>query len=255
MAAGQVALFALPGLPLVQTGDDLAALVLDGLAAVGLSLVDGDVLVVTSKIVSKAEGRWLDLRDVVPSAEAEALAAQTGKDARLVEAILRESAEVSRYREGVLIVRHRLGFVSANAGIDRSNVGPNGGDLVLLLPEAPDESARRLCETLQARSGVALGVIISDTHGRPFRAGNVGVAIGVAGMPALVDCRGQVDLFGRELQSTIVAAADAIASAAGLLTGEAAEGLPVVLVRGLKLEDPAGSAADLIRDPKLDLYR
>lgn len=245
---------ALPGLPLIQTGDDLVALILAGLARGGLTLQSGDVLVVTSKIVSKSEGRWLDLRTLEPSARALELAAATDKDARLVEAILRESKAISRYRQGVLIVRHRLGFTSANAGIDHSNVGLEGEDWVLLLPEDPDASAQRLHETLRERTGLSIGIVISDTHGRPFRVGNVGVAIGVAGLPALLDFRGQHDLFGRELRATIVALADALASAAGLISGEADEARPVVLVRGLHLPDGAGQAADLIRDPAQDLY-
>lgn len=245
---------ALPGLPLVQTGDDLVALILAGLARGGMALQSGDVLVVTSKIVSKAEGRWLDLRTVEPSKRAHELALATGKDARLVEAILRESTAVSRYRQGVLIVRHRLGFTSANAGIDHSNVGPGGEDWVLLLPEDPDASALRLHEALLERTGQHIGIVISDTHGRPFRVGNVGVAVGVAGIPAVLDFRGQHDLFGRELRATIVALADAVASAAGLISGEADEARPVVLVRGLRLPDSSGRAADLIRDPAQDLY-
>ncbi len=255
IAAEKLFLQALPGLPLVRAGDDLVALILEGLNAAGLALQAGDVLVVTSKIVSKAEGRWLDLRTVTPSERAARLAAEIGKDPRLVEAILRESVAISRYGHGVLIVRHRLGFTSANAGIDHSNVGPEGDDWVLLLPQDPDASARRLRAELEKRTGVGVGVLISDTHGRPFRVGNLGVAIGVAGIPALVDLRGHTDLFGRRLQVTTVAVADAIAAAAGLVTGEADEGRPVVLVRGLTLPVAGGCAADLIRDPELDLYR
>ncbi len=245
----------LPGMPLVQPGDDLASLILDGLEAARLRLQPGDVVVVTSKIVSKSEDRWLDLRTVVPSERAFELAAATGKAPNLVEAILRESVEVSRYRQGVLIVRHRLGFTSANAGIDHSNVGRGSDDWVLLLPEDPDASAQRLHTALFERTGVRVGIVISDTHGRPFRVGNMGVAIGVAGIPAILDCRGRPDLFGRELRATIIAVADAIAAAAGLITGEADEGRPVVLARGLRLTGPAGCAADLIRPLEHDLYR
>jgi coenzyme F420-0:L-glutamate ligase/coenzyme F420-1:gamma-L-glutamate ligase len=246
----------LPGLPMVQTGDDLAALILDGMEAVGLSFEPGDILVVTSKIVSKSEGRWLDLRTVTPSERALELAQVTEKDPRMVEAVLRESQAVSRYRTGVLVVRNRLGFTSANAGIDHSNVGLDQDDnWVLLLPEDPDASARRLRGVFKERTGVEVGIVISDTHGRPFRVGNVGVAVGVSGIPAVLDLRGNKDLFGRELRATIIAAADAIASAAGLVTGEADEGRPVVLVRGLRLDFADGRAADLIRDPTLDLYQ
>ncbi len=248
-------LIALPGIPLVKPGDDLVGLILDGLKAADLILEPHDIVVVTSKIVSKAENRLLDLRTVTPTPEARRLAEITGKDARLVEAILRESQAVSRCREGVLIVRHRLGFISANAGIDRSNVGAEGDHWVLLLPQDPDASARRIRDGLLERTGIAVGVILSDTHGRPFRVGNVGTAIGVAGIPALLDLRGHEDLFGRELKSTIVAAADAVAAAAALVSGEADEGRPVVLVRGLKLPEGQGCAADLNRDPALDLYQ
>ncbi|NPV68321.1 MAG: coenzyme F420-0:L-glutamate ligase [Anaerolineae bacterium] len=248
-------LVALPGIPLVKPGDDLVSFIIDGLRSAELELQPHDVVVVTSKIVAKAENRWLDLRTVMPSDEARRLGEVTGKDPRLVEAILQESQTVSRYRQGVLIVRHRLGFISANAGIDRSNIGPKDEDRVLLLPQDPDQSARRIREGLLARTGVAVGVILSDTHGRPFRVGNVGTAIGIAGIPALLDLRGHADLFGRELKSTIVAVADAIAAAAGLVSGEADEGRPVVLVRGLVLPEAQGCSADLNRDPEFDLYQ
>ncbi len=252
--AEQLMLRALPGLPFVQTGDDLAELILAGLEAAHLDLQAGDGLVVTSKIVSKSEGRWLDLRTVTPGERAHELAAATGKDPRLVEAILQESTAVSRYRQGVLIVKHRLGFTSANAGIDHSNVGRGGDDWVLLLPEDPDASAQRLHDELYTRTGLPTGIVVSDTHGRPFRVGNVGVAVGVAGIPAVLDLRGHEDLFGRELRATIVALADALAAAAGLVSGEADEGRPVVLVRGLQLPQGGGRASDLVRDAAHDLY-
>ncbi len=255
MNTPQLALMSLPGIPLVQPGDDLARLILDSLRAAELTLREGDILVVTSKIVSKAEGRFLDLRTVTPSARAEEIAAKTGKDPRLVEIVLAESTGISRMRMGVLIVRHRLGFTSANAGIDHSNVGPNGEEWVLLLPIDPDASAARLRMALYAATGVQVGIVIGDTHGRPFRLGNVGVAIGVAGLPALLDLRGRPDLFGRVLQATDIGLADEIAAAADLLTGQAAEGLPVTLVRGLRFLSADGRAADLVRPPELDLYR
>ncbi len=245
----------LPGIPLVQPGDDLARLILDSLHAAELTLREGDALVVTSKIVSKAEGRFLDLRTITPSARAQDIAAQTGKDPRLVEVILTESVGISRMRMGVLIVRHRLGFTSANAGIDHSNVGPNGEEWVLLLPVDPDASAARLREAIHASTGVSIGIVITDTHGRPFRLGNVGVAVGVAGLPAVLDLRGRPDLFGRILQATDIALADEIAAAADLLSGQAAEGLPITLVRGLRLPPADGHASDLVRPPELDLYR
>lgn len=250
-----LSLHVLPGLPLVQPGDDLAGLILDGIDNAGLTLEPHDILVVTSKIVSKAEGRWFDLSTVSPSPRALTLASETEKDPRLVEMILQESESISRYRKGVLVVRHRLGFVSANAGIDHSNVGAMGDDWILLLPQDPDGSARKLRTEIASRAGVQPGIVISDTHGRPFRVGNLGVAIGLAGLPSLLDLRGEVDLFGRELQATVIALADAIASAAGLVSGEAAEGRPVVLLRGMTVSGESGSAADLNRDPAIDLYQ
>ncbi|MDZ4764623.1 MAG: coenzyme F420-0:L-glutamate ligase [Chloroflexota bacterium] len=247
-------LIALPGIPIVKDGDDLARLIFDALERAAVSLQAGDVLVVTSKIVSKAEGRTIRLSDVQPSADALKWAAQTGKDPRVVELVLRESTSVSRAAPNVLVVQHRLGFVSANGGIDQSNV--DGTDeRVLLLPLDPDASAAALRARLGAVTGIEVGVILCDSHGRPFRFGNVGVAIGVAGMPALIDLRGQTDLFGRVLKISIQGYADMVASAACLLTGEGGEGLPVVLVRGLNFPAQAGQAADIYRPPEQDLYR
>lgn len=253
MSHYSLSLIPLPGLPLVKPGDDLVCLIADGLLQAGLALQPGDVLVVTSKIVSKAEGRLVELAAVEPSPEALRLAAVTGKDARLVELILRESSAVSRAAPGVLIVRHRLGFVSANAGIDQSNI-EDGGAAALLLPLDPDASARKLRAGLRERTGVDVAVVLSDSHGRPFRLGNVGVAVGVSGLPALLDLRGTPDLFGRPLQITQVAYADLIASAAVLLLGEGAEGRPVVLMRGLHCPPGEGRAADLNRPIEQDLY-
>jgi len=235
----------------------VAALLLAALGRAGLALQDGDVVAVAQKIISKAEGRQVRLADVTPSARAEELSARVGKDARLVELILRESVEVSRLRPGVIIVRHRLGFTSANAGIDRSNVQTQDSEeeAVLLLPQDPDASAAALRDALRAATGAAAGVIITDSHGRPFRLGTVGVAIGVAGIPALWDRRGEADLYGYRLQHTDVGLADEIAAAAGLLMGQAAEGLPAVLLRGLRLPPAEGRATDLVRPPELDLYR
>lgn len=230
-------------------------MLLAALDQVGLVPQDGDVFAVAQKIVSKAEGRLVDLADVTPSPRAVELAAQVGKDPRLIELILRESEEVSRLRPGVIITRHRLGFTSANAGIDRSNVGPDGEERVLLLPLDPDASARRIRETILAERGTAVGVVITDSHGRPFRLGTVGVAIGVAGLPALWDRRGEPDRYGYRLQHTDVGVADEIAAAAGLLMGQAAEGQPAVLIRGLSLPPIDGRATDLVRPKALDLYR
>jgi coenzyme F420-0:L-glutamate ligase / coenzyme F420-1:gamma-L-glutamate ligase len=234
----------------------VAGLLLQALAEAGLALQEGDILVVAQKIISKSEGRQVRLADVGPGPRAVELAAQTGKDPRLVELILRESVEVSRWRPGVIITRHRLGFTSANAGIDRSNVELDGDEeAVLLLPLDPDLSARRLRQAIAAACNVEPGIIISDSHGRPFRLGTVGVAIGVAGLPALWNRRGEADLFGYRLQHTDVGLADEIAAAAGLLMGQAAEGLPAVLIRGLRLPPVAGRAAELVRPIEQDLYR
>jgi coenzyme F420-0:L-glutamate ligase/coenzyme F420-1:gamma-L-glutamate ligase len=248
-------LHAIHKLPHIQQGDELADLLLHAISDAGLTLQPGDILAVAQKAVSKAEGRFVCLDDVVPGPLALDVARRTNKDPRLVELILRESTEISRMRPGVLIVRHRLGFVCANGGIDRSNVAQaDGAETVLLLPEDPDRSAGLLRERLSSLTGVSIGVIITDSHGRPFRLGTVGVAIGVAGLPALWDRRGESDLYGYILQHTEVGFADELAAAAGLLMGQAAEACPAVLIRGLN-HPGAGSAADLIRPLEHDLYR
>ena len=248
-----ITLAGVAGLPVVQPGDDLVGLIVGALAAQSTPLADGDVVVITSKVVSKAEDRFVDLATVTPSPRACALAVETEKDPRLVELVLRESTGVSRARPGILIVRHRLGFTSSVAGIDHSNVG-GGDDLVLLLPVDPDASAVRLRAGLEAATGTRLAVVLTDTHGRPFRRGNIGVAIGVAGLPALVDLRGEVDMFGRVLVATEVPLADMVAAAAGLIAGETVERLPVVVLRGLELAGGDGRGADLVRAPAQDLY-
>ncbi len=249
-----VTVWALPGLPLVQPGDDLVSLISAALEAQGVALQAGDVLVISSKIVSKSEGRLVRLADVAPSEEALGYAERSGKDPQMVQLVLNESRLVSRVSRGVLVTTHRLGFTSANAGIDQSNI-EDGEQMALLLPIDPDASADRLRAGLQARYRVDLAVVISDTHGRPFRLGNVGVAIGVSGMKALVDLRGQPDLYGRVLKITLSGYADLVASTAHLLCGEGAEGLPVVLLRGLKYPAGEGRATDLVRPPEQDLYR
>jgi coenzyme F420-0:L-glutamate ligase/coenzyme F420-1:gamma-L-glutamate ligase len=247
---------ALAGVPLVEPGDDLAAIIVAALAASGETLRDGDVLILAQKIVSKAQGRLVPLASVTPSRQAERLAGKVNKDPRLVELILRESTEVVRYRRDVLIVTHRLGFVVANAGIDFSNVEQAPGNATaLLLPEDPDRTCDELRGELRRLTQADVAVIINDSHGRPFRNGTVGVAVGASGLPALADMRGTPDLFGRRLQSTQIAVADEIAAAASLLMGQAAEGRPIVLARGIPLERHDGSAAELIRDKSLDLFR
>ncbi|HEY1981499.1 MAG TPA: coenzyme F420-0:L-glutamate ligase [Xanthobacteraceae bacterium] len=255
-ASAQVRLTALSGVPLVRRGDDLISIILAALAASGETLCDGDVLVLAQKIVSKAQGRLVDLNTVVPSAEAERLAREVNKSARLVELILRESTEVVRHRRDVLVVAHRLGLVMANAGIDQSNVEQGGqDDTALLLPEDPDDTCAKLRAALRSHTGAEVAVIINDSHGRAFRNGTVGVAIGASGLPALADLRGAPDLYGRRLQSTEVGLADEIASAASLLMGQASEGHPIVLVRGLNRGPGEGCAADLVRPKKTDLFR
>jgi len=239
---------ALPGLPVIEPGDDLAALIAAALGRAELTLRDGDVIVVASKLVSRAEDRFVDLTAIDPSPRARELAATTGKDPRHVEVVLRESAAVSRAAKGVLIVRHRLGFVVANAGVDASNVRGDGSWL-LLLPADPDASAA----ALSVRLGAA--VVISDSCGRPFRLGTVGIAIGAAGLPALVDQRGVRDLFGRALEHTETALADQIAAAADLVAGQAAEGRGAVLVRGLRFPSSSGGASMLCRVAEEDLYQ
>lgn len=245
---------ALPGIPLVKQGDDLVQVMLEALQRANMTLQTGDVLVISSKIVSKAEGRKVRMDSVTPSTEAEALALEVGKDPRLVELILQESTAISRKARHVLVTVHRLGFVSANAGIDQSNVDDAGGS-VLLLPLDPDATAQQMREALRQQTGQDVAIIISDTHGRPFRLGNIGVAIGVAGMLPLLDKRGEHDLFGRELVATVQGYADLVASAAHLLCGEGAEGRPVVLLRGLDFPAGEGRARDLNRPPEMDLYR
>ena len=246
----------LQGVPLIKPGDDLGAITVDALHANEIVPEDGDVLVVAQKIVSKAEGRFVEVADVEPSARAVALGAEVDKDPRFVEVVLSESKRVVRCRPGLLIVEHRLGFVMANAGIDHSNVAPeDGGERVLLLPVDPDGSAQKLRQHLVDAFGVPIGVIISDSFGRPWRKGTVGVAIGAAGLPAFVDLRGQPDLFGRKLLVTETGFADEIAAAAGLVMGQADEAVPVVLVRGLAWSAPELPGAALIRPAEHDLFR
>ena len=254
--ASALQLIALPGICEVQAGADLAAIAAEALQRLGLALEAGDVLVLAQKIVSKAEGRRVDLATVRPSARALELARQTLKDPRVVELVLGESAEVLRIRPHVLIVRHRLGFVMANAGIDRSNVpaGDGQAEVALLLPLDPDASAVGLRDALQARLGVAPAVIVSDSFGRPWRLGSTNIALGAAGLATLVDHRGHVDREGRTLEVTQVAVADALAAAAGLVMGECAEGTPMVLVRGWRSSAPHRNAAALIRPAAEDLF-
>ena len=253
----------LPNIPLIEKGDNLAEIILQN----SPPLEDGDIFVLAQKIVSKAEDRLVNLADVEPSADALQLATLTQKDARVVELILQESNEIVRARPGLIIVEHKLGFICANAGIDHSNVSPplpkgeglgvrgESDEYALLLPENPDRSAQELRNTLEASTGKKLGILIIDSHGRAWREGIVGITIGVAGVPALIDKRGDPDLFGRELHVTQIGAADELAAAASLMMGQANEGKPIVHARGFPYPLREGSLGELIRSKEKDLFR
>jgi coenzyme F420-0:L-glutamate ligase/coenzyme F420-1:gamma-L-glutamate ligase len=258
MKPHQLIFTALPNIPLVQTGDDLAAIILQGMNDIPLEVLPGDVFVIAQKVVSKAEGRMVDLRTVRPSPQALELAQVTGKAPELVQVILNESGSILRQREALLIVEHRLGFICANAGVDRSNVQGDReqyGTWVLLLPEDPDGSAERVRADLQETTGANIGVLIIDSHGRAWRMGTEGVCIGAAGFPALLDLRGQPDLFGEPLKITQVGLADEIAAGASALMGQAGESRPIIHVRGLPYPLRPGQAAELIRPQEDDLFR
>jgi coenzyme F420-0:L-glutamate ligase/coenzyme F420-1:gamma-L-glutamate ligase len=255
-APRRLELISLDGIPLVQAGDDLATLILAAIARAELALADRDVIVVAQKIVSKAEGRGVKLSSVEPSARAQELAPQLAKDPRLVEIVLRESREVLRVRSGVIVVEDIRGLVLANAGVDASNVNEDGGeDSVLLLPTDPDASAARLRDDIRARTGRDIGIVINDSIGRAWRNGTIGTAIGVCGLPGLLDLRGTPDLFGRVLRTTDLGLADEVAAAASLLMGQAGEGCPAVLVRGVPYARREGNAAELLRPKAMDFFR
>lgn len=245
-------------IPLIRHGDNLADIIVTSLQETGVQLQDGDILVLAQKVVSKAEGRTVNLATVEPSQRAIELAGQIEKDARVVELILRESNEVVRTRTGTIIVEHRLGFICANAGIDHSNVAGEGDSVeewVLLLPQDPDLSAGKMRDEIRSKTGRQVGVLIIDSHGRAWRNGTVGVAIGVAGLPAVQDLRGTPDLFGFTLRITQVGVADELAAAASLVMGQAAEGTPVVHVRGFPYPLRDGALRELIRPKEQDLFR
>lgn len=254
-AGKSVSYTAVPGVPLIEPGDDLGAILIERVRQAGIVPRDHDIFVVAQKVVSKAEGRYVDLKEIVPSPRAAELAAAVGKDPRMVEVILRESAEVVRHGPGVLVVAHRLGFVMANAGIDQSNIRHADGERVLLLPENPDATCASLKARIDECFGVDLAVVINDSFGRPWRNGVVGVALGAAGLPALLDLVGAPDLFGRPMRVTEVALADEVAAAASLLMGEADAALPLVHVRGLAWDAPPRNAAALLRARERDLFR
>jgi coenzyme F420-0:L-glutamate ligase/coenzyme F420-1:gamma-L-glutamate ligase len=256
MPRRSLSLVAVPDVPLVRPGDDLGAIVIDAVERGAITLHDRDVLVVAQKIVSKAEGRYVDLAGVSPSPRARDLAAAVDRDPRLVEVILSESEEVLGHRAGVLIVVHRLGMVMANAGIDRSNLEAAGEEeRVLLLPENPDASSAALRARIEAHFGVRSAVVINDSVGRAWRNGTVGIAIGAAGLPSLDDRIGARDLYGRRLEVTRVGFADEIAAAASLVMGQADEGMPLVVVTGLDWRAPDEAASALHRPKEQDLFR
>ena len=258
MTSGPVSLVlkALAGVPLVQEGDDLCSLVLEAIAASGETLQTGDVVLLAQKIVSKSEGRVIPVGEVTPSLRARELADVTGKDARLMQLVLDESAEVLRAVPGVIVVEHRLGFVAANAGIDQSNVNPDGADsFALLLPADPDRSCLKLRASLQERTGVDVGVVVIDSFGRAWRNGTIGTAIGVSGIPALLDLRGKKDMFGRVLQTSEIGVADELAAGASLIMGQAGEARPIVLARGFPYPAMEGVGQDLVRPRQMDLFR
>jgi len=248
----QLQVIGLVGIPEVRPGEDLPALIIEAAREQGTDVQDGDVLVVTQKVVSKVEGRLVNLGDVQPSAHAREVAKATGKDPRLVEVILRESRRIVRQEGPVLITETKHGFVCANAGVDASNVG--GGDLVALLPEDPDRSAEVIRRAIQEKAGVSVAVVISDTFGRPWREGHTNVAVGLAGMKPLRDYVGQRDPFGYELRVSTMAVADELAAAAEPVMGKLSR-IPVVIVRGFAFEPGAGTARELIRPPERDLFR
>jgi len=267
----------LQNIPLIRRDDNLADIVVNALQENNISLEDNDILVFAQKIISKAEGRTVNLATVTPSQRAIDIAKQTEKDPRVVELILQESNEVLRTRPGAIIVEHKLGFVCANAGIDHSNVNSplsraersrsdsggeveagmreNSEDWVLLLPQDPDRSAEKMRSEIESKTGKRVGILIIDSHGRAWRNGTVGIAIGVAGLPALEDLRGKPDLFGFKLQITQVGVADELAAAASLVMGQAAEGTPIVHVRGFPYPLRGGSLKELIRPKEQDLFR
>lgn len=251
---GQASLIAIPGIPDVRPGMPLPAVLVRAIRDAGLPLVTGDVLVVAQKIVSKAEGHVVDLAEVVPGDAARRLSEETGKDPRLVQVILNESTRVVRVHAGVLITEHRLGFISANAGVDHSNVGL-GPEVVSLLPRDPDASARAIAGEVRAAFAASVAVLINDSHGRPHREGAVGICIGAAGLEPLVSMIGRPDRYGYRMRTSTEAVADELAAAATLLQGQCDEGTPAVLIRGIAIREGLGNAGRLLRDPAHDLFR
>lgn len=248
----------IPGIPFIKPGDNISNFIFSGIKQADISLLDGDIIVIAQKIISKSENRFVNLSEIIPSERAVELSISSGKDPRLIELILRESKEIIRVRQGSIISEHNNGFVCANAGIDHSNVagpGSTEADWVLLLPLDSDLSAAIIRNELEQLSGVKLGVMIIDSHGRAWRLGTVGVAIGISGLPGLIDERGWNDLFGFTLQITVVGVADELAAAASLVMGQAAEGTPVVHVRGFPYQLRESGIKELLRPKELDMFR
>jgi coenzyme F420-0:L-glutamate ligase/coenzyme F420-1:gamma-L-glutamate ligase len=255
MTTSRFEVIGIPGIPMVRPGDNLVDLISSALADMGESLQDTDIVCVAQKIISKAEGRLVRLADVKPSAAAIELALETDKDPQLVELILSESDEVLRKKPGVLIVRHKRGFVMANAGVDQSNVDHAEGDQALLLPLDPDASAATLRRELKAKCGADVGVVITDSANRPWRLGTTSIAIGAAGITVLDDRRGETDVYGRELKVTMLNNADAIATAATMVLGETVEKIPVAIIRGLQVSGDGQNASIINRPLEDDLFR
>ena len=248
----------LKNIPLIRQGDNLADILVDSILNLTIQLENNDILVIAQKIVSKSEGRMVNLATVTPSEKAIELAQKTEKDARVVQLMLQESNEIVRTRIGAIIVEHKLGFVCANAGIDHSNVAGDGSEneeYVLLLPEDPDASAKALRDQIKQKTDINVGVMIIDSHGRAWRNGTVGVCIGLSGIPAMIDERGWKDLFGFTLKITIVGVTDELAAAASLMMGQASKGIPAVHVRGFPYPLGEGSLKELIRPKQQDMFR
>ena len=248
----------LKNIPLIRQGDNLADILVDSILNSTIQLENNDIFVIAQKIVSKSEGRMVNLATVTPSEKAIELAQKTEKDARVVQLMLQESNEIVRTRIGAIIVEHKLGFVCANAGIDHSNVAGDGSEneeYVLLLPEDPDASAKALRDQIKQKTDINVGVMIIDSHGRAWRNGTVGVCIGLSGIPAMIDERGWKDLFGYTLKITIVGVADELAAAASLMMGQASEGIPAVHVHGFPYPLGEGSLKELIRPKQQDMFR
>lgn len=253
----QINLFALTEFPLIKPGDNIPDLIIENARSHNLNLLDLDIVIITQKILSKSEGRYRNLQSIIPSHKAKRLARITEKKPQLIQLILDESQQILRVRKGLIIVRHRLGFVCANAGIDHSNTSPDdqNNSMVLLLPENPDKTANEIRDSIKKKTGKEVGVLIIDSHGRAWRNGTTGTTVGISGVPGIVDLRGKKDLFGYTLRATQVAAADELAAAASLLMGQADEGIPVVIARGFPYPLRESSLKELIRSQEYDLFK